>query len=188
VEGKETFHVVQAALDKLVSNDPAVHAALGITSGQAGLFWTALNAVTEESGREIPNLNKLAKKTTKVPSVMINELKKRGVLERGSKRGEWLLTKRILKKLNSMVTGEALMDEASHADEREAVTNNEDASPPELPKALAKKTVGQLYKDLASQRSAALTLEANAQQSLEEARKAIAEIDGKMNTLRTLLH
>lgn len=82
--------------------------ALGLAPRQMELFLAVLNALPEDS-LIIPDMAKITKDVG-VSSPYIQELKKKKLICRGPKRGEWLVTERAIKKMDSFLKNEPFSD------------------------------------------------------------------------------
>jgi hypothetical protein len=90
---------VAAFLEKITdTSDKRVLRALGLAHRELEVFVAALSALTEESGVTIPNLNGIIK-VIGLKSPYIQNLKKKGFITAGLKRGEWKFTERAEKKV-----------------------------------------------------------------------------------------
>lgn len=163
------FSTIQAALERLNPKDQAVCQGLGLTERQAEFFWAALNAVSENGGLDIPDLNKLMAKLTKYPAPYMTQLKKLGVIQHGKKKGEWRVAVEAVQKLESLLSGENAPAERTV---KKAAQGDKKVSK-RLPKNLAKMTIGQLIENL------------NAKMARLDAR--VAKLTAKKNSIANLI-
>lgn len=97
-----TWGTVQDFLGHADIKDGATQAAMNLTPKLGQVFWAALNGMEEDKGTLLPNLNLVAN------GYEINQLKKRDVIDRGDKRGEWLLSSEALKNMRIVIRDEHL--------------------------------------------------------------------------------
>jgi hypothetical protein len=168
------FATIQVFLEKMDPKDEKVQGGLGVNERHTELFWAALNAVTEETGLAIPNFLKLAAKLIRFPSTYITKLHQMGLIEHGDGRGQWKITAKAIKKMNALLSGEAMVEEApieprSRKPEKVASTK--------VPRRIAKKTVGDLIEKL----------EGRARQLDDDIKRLVEERDGIKSKIQSIL-
>lgn len=136
------FDTIQEFLAQMDPKNEAVQKAFGTSERQTELMWAALSAVREESGLAIPGFRELAAKVINFPSPYISKLRKHKVIERGERRGEWSITAKALKKMEGLLSGEPIVEEAPGR------RRGSGRRTPKVPAKLARQTVGQLIKKL----------------------------------------
>ncbi|MFH0890565.1 MAG: hypothetical protein V1856_00855 [Candidatus Liptonbacteria bacterium] len=124
------LQVVQACL-RTRDGFEMLRGALSLSPRCAELFWAALNHVTEENGLLLSGFARAATRTLtskSLSSFYLNELRKKNLLVRGEKRGDWVITPGAIKQLLARME-EGATSSSSGTSQPQIETAGEAASP-----------------------------------------------------------
>jgi hypothetical protein len=102
------FKTTQSFLDKnYKASNEELQTALGLSQNELAVFLLALTGVSEASGLAIQDLNKSTRDAeTHYASVTCNNLKKKGFLAKGKRRGQWSITEHALDAMAKVLSGQ----------------------------------------------------------------------------------
>ena len=141
------FETIQVLLGKHDPKNEQVQGAFGVNEAQAEVLWAGFNAITAETGLSVPNFLQLAGKVNKYPSTYLTALKVKRLIKKGKTRGEWLLSKKTLRRAQALLNGEMVGgSEAPETTTRKTRTRKKKSV--KLSRRVSNQTVGELISSL----------------------------------------
>ena len=131
--------------DKFDPSNKAMRRALSLAGQKQAELFHAIVMVVSAEDRSIVNLNKLASKFFKFPSSYINELRKRGLVSRGRKKGEWFVSTNAISLMQDFLSGaQAVIEDGSKKKVRDK-TKKRQVRPVGIDQVVAKMTIGEVF-------------------------------------------